>query len=457
MESKKLFRDIKENIQIVITKSSGLGAFLWQELIAAHPADIAYLITDIDRYFAEQLFDTLPLQVKLEVFQELSDSMKSILLASMSEQERVDALHTLDVDELTDLFDNLSDEDLKKYLKLLHKREREKVLSLMQFESESAGGIMDINVITLIDDFTVEKSVNLLQRLQPERDIHQQLYVTDPQHKLVGHINLEDLVLHAPKARISSFLRKNELVVQADQDQEGIARSMLHYGLMTVPVVSEDNHFLGVISSETLVDIIQQEASEDVQKMSAIAPMKYPYFEMPFFQMLVQRAAILLSLLLAESISGSILRSYEATLSKFLLFFVPMLVNAGGGASGQTSALVIQGVASGEIRPSNIKKFLQREFLMAIMLSLILGAITFMRIALRQEGQDRLYETFAISASLTAIVFISVILGGCIPLILKRFNIDPAFSAGPFLATLMDLLGILVFCYITKLVVFPSL
>ncbi|MGA9530491.1 MAG: magnesium transporter, partial [Candidatus Babeliales bacterium] len=430
-----------------------LGQSLWRQFISLHPADIASFIVSLSDEKLKQFFQLLPNGVKLTVFEELPNTVKVFVLSFSKDKEVADALNVLSTDELTDLFDLFSDEELKKYLGVLHKKARDEVISLMRFHPESAAGIMEGQVITFHEDYTVEKSINLLQRLRPRRDIHQQIYVTDATHRLVGHVLLEDLVLQGPKARIGDFMHKNELVAQADEDQEIVAQQMRHYGLMTVPVVAKDNHFLGVISSETLVDIIAEEASEDVQKMAALYPLKHPYFQVSFFTMFYQRLYILILLLLAESFSGTILRSYEATLTTFLMSFLPMLVNAGGGASGQTSTVVIQGIASGEIGFFNMGRFFKREFVMALTLGVSLGVIAFVRIMLR-EGTARFAECIAIGAAVSTVVTISIILGAIIPFLLKKCNIDPAFSAGPFLATIMDMLGILIFCYITKYIVF---
>lgn len=307
---------------------------------------------------------------------------------------------------------------------------------------------MDIEVITLVKDFTVEKSIKILQRLSPSREIHQLIYVTDTTHRLVGHINLEDLVLNPSQSLIASFMKENEYTAQATEDQETITKNMVHYGLMMVPVVGKDNHFLGVISSETLVDVLVEEASEDVLKMSAVTPLKNPYFETSFFRLLFERSYILIPLLLAESLSGEIVRAYEATLGCFFLSFIPMLISAGGNTSSQTSAMVIQGMASGEIKFSNMFKFLRREFLMALVLGLILGTVAFGRI---YYSSGHVLHSFIVSFALSIIVLISVTLGSCIPFILHRFKIDPAFSAGPVLATIMDILGVIIFCYIARI------
>ena len=336
-------------------------------------------------------------------------------------------------------------------MKLLTKSARAKVLSLMKFHPQSAGGIMDTEVLSLMQDFTVEKSINILRRLSPHQEIYRQIYVTDAHHRLVGHINLEDLVLQSPKNRIADFSRENELIIQVDEDQEAVARKMRHYNLMIVPVVSQENYFLGIIPSETLVDVLVEEASEDVQKMAALPSMKEAYLKTPFAKIFVERGAILVILLMAESISSSIFRHYEETLPGFMVFFITMLLSAGGNTSHQTSALVIGGMSSGEIKPGNMMRFLKREFLMAIALSIALGFAAFGR----AYYQTRLpLASLVVALTLASIVLVSVTLGSGMPLLLRRLNIDPAFSAGPFLATLMDIFGVLIYCYIIKLILF---
>ncbi len=239
-----ILQEIKDNLDAVITQESSLGRSLWHEFLHVHPADIAQFLSDLDKEQLKHLFLKLPKELKLAVFEEFSDVVKVYVLSIMNEHDLIDALNILNADTLTDLFDLLSDEDLKRYMDLLHKKARQEVISLLKFHPESAGGIMDIRVLTFMDDFTVEKSIKILQRLRPRKDIHQQIFVTDNRHRLIGHIQLEDLVLQDPKSRISTFMRKNELVAQANEDREVIANKMVHYGLMTVPVVGDDNYFL---------------------------------------------------------------------------------------------------------------------------------------------------------------------------------------------------------------------
>lgn len=450
MNGNHFLHEIRDHLDAVIRQDNPLGKLLWEKFIQLHPADIADFFSDLDHDAFQELFLMLPKKLQLEVFKELSDTMKVNSLSFMSEQEHVDALNVLSADELTDLFDIFSDEELKVYLALLNKNAREKVLSLLQFDPESAGGIMDTEVLVLMEDFTVEKSIQVLQRLQPNRDIYQQIYITDRDHHLVGYIKLEDLVLQNAKAYIHSFMRKNEFFALAQEDRETTAKKMVHYGLSTIPVIDGSMHFLGLISSETLADVLVEEASEDVQKISALAPLKLPYFETSFFRLLFERGYILIALLLAQSFSTTVMKAYHTTLEYgTLLYFTTMLISTGGNTSSQTSALVIQGLATGQLHPMNIFKFLRREFMMAGMLAFVLGTVAFIRAYISGAS---ILEGFVISGSLSVIVMVSVMLGGLIPLLLKKLNIDPAFSAGPFLATLMDILGILIYCYISRLI-----
>jgi len=452
MEAKKILKQIGEHLNEVIKQESPLGKSLWKEFITLHPADIAHFLSDCSRESFNQLFLLLPAALQFEVFEELSEPSQAYALSLMSEENKGKALNMLSSEQLTDLFDHLSDENLKKYLELLHKTARETVLALLKFDPESAGGIMDTEVLSLREDFTVEKSISMLQRLRLSRDIYQRIYVTDREHHLVGFIKLEDLVLEQPKTLIGSFMRKNELVVDADEDREAIAKNMLHYGLTIVPVTDKRNHLLGVIPAETLMDIISEEASEDVQKMSALPPLKYPYFQTSFWRILFERSYILIALLLAQSISTSVQELNASVLELTGLFvFLTMLISTGGNASSQTSAVVIQGMASGEITFSNMFRFMRREFFMALVLAFILGSVGFARTYFATYS---ILKGVVVGIALSIIVLVSVIVGSSVPILLKRFNIDPAFSAGPFLATLMDILGVIIFCYVVKLVLF---
>lgn len=450
MNTEKLFAEISENLDTVIQHTNSYGLSLWHEFIDQHEADIADFLQTLSKEQFQRVFICLPQEKRADVFHELSDISKIQALSFLGNDEAINVFNQLSADKIADLFDLLSDEELKKYLDLLNKQVREKVVSLLQFNSESAGGIMTTDVLSLVSDYTVGQSIKLLQRLHPTQTIHQQLFVVNRQHHLVGHINLEDLVLHKPEERIDAFMHTNDLIARPEQDQETIAKQMVHYNATLIPVADKENHFLGIITAGILVDILVEEASEDASRMAGVVPSKYPYFQTPIIRLVYQRGHILAILLIVESFSSTILHAYESAVGVMLYSFIPMLISVGGNTSSQTSAMVIQGMTSGEITFSNMFRFLKREFFVSFMLSLGLGIVAFFRV-MHSSNNARL-ESFVVSLTLALIVLLAGLLGSCIPLGLRKLNIDPAFSAGPFLATIMDIIGVLIFCYLSKLI-----
>ncbi|MBT4855636.1 magnesium transporter [bacterium] len=449
MNPEKIFEQIERHFDSVVLQDSELGKELWRALTSLHPADIAAYMSNVSKDQFVRLYATFPQPLQIEIFHYLSDSYKAYTLSVVEDKLKAKILESMSLDEFTDLVGLVDKEELAHYFKLMRKKDRNLVISLMKFGPDSAGGVMDINVISLSNDLTVSKSIVLLQKLQPKKELHDVIYVTDNNNKLMGHINLEDLVMHSPKTQLSSFIKQNEYVAHADEDQELVAQKMLHYHLTTVPVVSKEDQFLGVIPSETLAEILEEEGAEDVYRISAMSPIKHTYFETPFFKLLFERGYILVILLLIESFASIILHAHEATIPAWLFVFLTMLVSVGGNTSSQTSAVVIQGLASGEINFSNAPRFLRREFLMAMLLALVLGVTAFARVFFSTYST---IGSFIIAITTAAIVLTSVVLGSLVPLILKRIGSDPAFSAGPFLATVMDILGILMFCYIVKII-----
>jgi len=428
---------------------------LLSRLAKIHPADIAEWLEGLSHEDACKIFVALPQELQVRIFHECGHMLQVSMLETLSESERSDFLQHLSIDDLTDFFDDLSDEELKRYLKLLHKKDRDRVISLLQFSPDSAGGIMYTDVLTLMQDLTVAKSIHILQRLRPSRALHHKIYVTTQNNELVGHINLEDLVLKSPTTRLRFILRTDELVAQVDEDRQDVVNKMLHYGVSNIPVVGHDQTFLGVIPSEVLAETIEDEASEDIYRMSALSPIKYTYFETSFGRLLYQRSSILIVLLLVQTLSSMIVRRYDYLLCGFLTYFMSMLISTGGNASSQTSALAIQGMATGEIDIETSRRFITRELLMASIIGAILGIFSFGRTyfvhrILSYDPSFSVAGGLAVSVSLMVIVIVSIFLGSALPFVLKRFGLDPAHSAGPLLTTIIDVIGLLIYCLVSS-------
>jgi len=451
MVVQKTFEQMLRYFDDFVSQGSTVGILLWNEFMTMHPADAAQFFSMLDNDQVQELFLALPLDKRVSIFIKLLDSLKIYVLSFLDEHQRGLLLGKLSIDELTDVFDDLSDEALKEYLKLLHKKDRQKVLSLLKFDDDTAGGIMETDVITLMQDFTIEKAIKILQRLQPEHVFYQTIYITDQENRLEGYIRIEDLVLKNSKLRLSAIVRKDFISISDDMDQQEVVNVMTHYEASLAPVVDREGFFLGVITADTLVDVVEDEAGEDIYKMSALTPMDRPYFETPFFNIFYKRSFILVLLLLLQSITSLIMRQYEGILIGFLMIFATMSTSTAGNTSSQSSALIIQGLARGEINDANMHKFVYREIKMAFCLASVLGIVAFARMYFMEKN---FWGSFAVSIALALIVMVSIIVGSCMPIVLKKLNFDPANSAGPILATFMDIVGILIYCVVTRAILF---
>jgi len=445
----QLLAQLEANMEAVVAQNSEVGIALWQEFIKKHPADISFVIENIDTANQAALFKQLPHDLFGKVFENLSCPVQAYILSTLDTELAARTLSSMSSDELTSLFDHLSDKSLQHYLKLLQKQQRQHIISSFNFAPKSAGKIMDSDVFTLQDNFTVQKTISIFQQLGTKKEFLPRIYVTNGEHNLIGYIELDDLLVNQPNALLSSIVQENELVADVHDDQQVVANQMHHYGLLVVPVVDEKNHFLGAITADDIFDVIEEEASEDVYKMSGLSPFDHSYFHTSFWRLVRQRSTWLVGLLLLQSISSIIMVHYTGLIEKniILSMFMMMLIGTGGNAGNQSATLVIRGLATGEVGKKNRWKVLLREFFVAVALAIPLVIVCVSRVYM---SYPNVLSAVAIGLSLFCIVILSIMLGTLIPLVLDRFKIDPAHSAAPFLATVMDILGVLICCFIAS-------
>lgn len=442
---------IEQSIDSLLDSSQSKDNALWKELLSLHPADIAQLLERSTSQIGTALFKKLPTEISIEVFLHLTGPSQAILLPHLDSDISTAILQEMPADKVTDLFGYLDSDNLKKYLKLLQKKHRQMVISLLSFDPESAGGIMNSDVLSLPDHITIEQGIDLLQHIQPKREHLSRVYVTNKENILVGYIHIHELLLNKPDIALKKIMHKNELVLDVNSDQEDAAKQMQHYNLTCAPVLDKEHHFLGIITADMVFEIIETEASEDIYKQSGQQPVTRPYFKTPFFMLLWQRVPWLIGLLLLQSVSGFILGSYQATIEAHMILaiFITMLIGTGGNAGNQSGAIVLRGLTTGEITRKNSRRVVLRELSLALVVGFLLTSVAAFRIYL-DPHQKTILETFAVCSSLYIIIIASVMLGTFLPLLFERLNIDPANTAAPFLATLMDIIGILIYCAISS-------
>lgn len=434
-------------IDQVLSERTKAGKAGWHELCRAHPSDIASLVENISEHYYKRLFAKLPLDAATATFERLETSVQVTVLDKLTIEQIEHTFRYMDADDLTDLLEYVSDDDAKTYLKLLQKKQRTHIINLLSFDSKSAGGIMNSEVFTLTNDLTVKNSIGLLRRITAHQEIRYRIYVTDHDNQLVGYLTIDQLILNKPETPIRNLLDPIEVAISAHEDQEEAVNKMTHYGLLSAPVVDDHNHFLGVISGDDAMEVLEEETSEDVYMMSGVGHVEHSYFETPLPKMIFERSKWLIGLLLFQSVSSFIMKRYDQMLSDHVIIslFLTMLIGTGGNAGNQSATLVIRGLATGEIGRSKRFALLLREFGMSILIASMLSAVSFARV---WTMHSNLPAALAISASLFFIVMTSMMLGTLIPLTLNRLGVDPAHSAAPFLSTLMDIIGILIYCSI---------
>lgn len=444
---KKILLQIENNIESIIKEDTILGKDLWQILLEQHPADIALIINNIDNQSQIALFKKMPKDLAFKVFEKIQEPIQAFILANLDHDDIAHILTEIPVNALTALFEHISDEELEKYLKLLQVKQRNKLISLRSFAPESAGARMQTDVLTLQENFTVKRSIEVLQRLTPKQSVDNVFYVTDKNNVIVGYLTIDKLVLNKPETLLSQIMKEAEFLVYVDEDQEDVANQMKHYNLICAPVIDKEKHFLGIITAEDVFEIMTEEESEDVYKMSGQAPMEHSYFATPTCQLVRQRIPWLIGLLLLQSFSSMILLQYNSMISNYAIItlFLTMLIGTGGNAGNQSATLVIRGLTTKEITRQNGIKMLIREMGISLILASIIVLVGFTRVFYTSHD---IVSTIAITLSLFLIIVTSITLGTLIPLILERFNLDPAHSAAPFLTTLMDILGVLIYCIV---------
>lgn len=406
------------------------------------PADIADILQNIQKNLLSFLFFNLSLTLQADVFMEFSKETQHFIFKSSSKQKRELILHYLSLHELVDFFDSLSDNEINTYIQLVNKKERSKLLSLLEFPDSSAAGIMNVDIVVIPQGITVLKTIYILKKLNINKRLYQTIYIVNSKRVLMGYIELQDLVFADNDYSIDIFMRTIQYKVPAHDDQETVAAYMTRYRLDIVPVVDHYNHFLGVITSEIIARTIEDEASEDIFRMVSLPTIEESYFNTSFFTLFWQRGSILALLLLMQSISTMIIAKYTVLLTGFLITCIGMVTSTGGNTSSQVSALVIRGIASGDLQKKDMIKFLKRELLIGLILGFFISIIGGVRIYLFHYNIE---NTIIIGFALFLVVLLSTTLGSFLPFLLYKLKLDPAYSAGPLLATCMDILGVILF------------
>jgi magnesium transporter len=358
----------------------------------------------------------------------------------------------MDPDDRVDLLQELDEDDAKALLAALQRREpeaAEEVRELVQYEPETAGGLMTTEFASLPPETKVWEAMDAARRFGREgvAETLYYIYVCRPSGELLGVVSLRDLILSDPGQALSEIMTENVFYVSAFDDQEKVAHAIARYDLGALPVVDRRSRMLGVVTVDDVVDVVIEEATEDAHKMGGVVPLEDSYFETGWAEFVWKRGSWLVLLFLAQLLTATVIREnrsiLEATVE--LVIFIPLIISSGGNAGSQSASLIIRAMAVGELKPGDWVKVLVRELLIGLSLGIVLGLMGFARGWFAGEFVGPAVIATAVGASVLAIVTMSSIIGSLLPLVIRRAGLDPAVSSTPFIASVVDILGLLVY------------
>ncbi len=416
------------------------------------PADQAEVFLELSDEQQEELLPRLDTEDSADILEEMNDLEAAEVADHIPDGNLIRIIDEMEPDEAADLLKDLPSERAKRILSSLE--DPNEVRPLLIHPDESAGGLMTSEFIALRRRMTVGEALDAIRRWAPEPDVEESLFylfVVDAAGKLVGVVSLYRLIASPRNALVGDIMDTDVIHVRADEDREEVARLMARYDLVVLPVVDDDGRLLGIITHDDLVDVLEEEATEDIQRLGGSEPLDKPYLSTSAIEVAKKRAGWLLLLFVTEMFTGTVLRHFEREIAAVvaLNFFVPLLIGTGGNAGSQTTATVIRSLALGEVDLRDAIKVWWHEFSAAIMLGILMGVIGFVRALTWGTSYD---VALAVSVALMGVVIWATTVGSILPLLAEKFHVDPAIVSGPFMSTLVDATGLFLYLETAKII-----
>ena len=418
---------------------------LRQKVAEMNTADVAAILEEMEEEELLKVFRILPKSMAADVFSYLEVDHQQMIITSLSDKEAANIIDNLMADDATDLLEEMPANVVKKLLANASADTRRDINHLLRYPEDSAGSIMTVEYVDLKENMTVQDAINRIRQVGVDSETINICYVLDAKRTLVGTVALRYLLITPPDAVIGEMMHENVVFINTMMDQEEVARQFQKYDFTAMPVVDNENRLVGIITVDDIVDILQEEATEDIEKMAAIVPTDKPYMKTTVFETWKKRIPWLLLLMISATFTGSIITSFEDALSACVVLtaYIPMLMDTGGNAGGQASVTIIRGLSLNEIEVKDAFKVVWKEARVAVLCGLTLAAANFVKLLLF----DRV--TIAVAAvvclTLVAAVFIAKIIGCLLPMLAKKIGFDPAVMASPFITTIVDALSLLIY------------
>ncbi|HEY9748610.1 MAG TPA: magnesium transporter, partial [Allocoleopsis sp.] len=420
-------------------------------LVPVQAPDIAEAIEGLPETLQVIAFRLLPKDEAIEVYEYLDPSVQQALIEEFKRQEVLDIVGKMSPDDRVRLFDELPAKVVSRLLEQLSPLERQSTALLLGYEPGTAGRIMTPEYISLKESFTVFQALERIRSLAKYTETIYYLYVTDAARRLTGTLSLRELVVAHPQQAIGEIMTRDALFVQTDTDQEEVARLIQRYDFLAVPVVDTEQRLVGIVTVDDVIDILEQETTEDIYALGGVQSDGDNYFQTNLVTVARRRVVWLLVLLLTNTVTGTIIKAQEELLQQVvtLAAFIPLLTGTGGNVGAQSSTVVIRGLNTEDIRLKEALRIVRREAIAGILLGLILGTIT---IVWAYFLQGNLLVAVAVGVSLLAIALLASVSGSALPFLFRSLGLDPALMSAPFITTAVDVIGVLIYFNLTKLI-----
>ena len=418
---------------------------LRQGLSEMNEADIAVILEELEEKDMLKIFRILPKDMAADVFSYMEFDNQQYIITSLSERDAAGIIDNLMADDATDLLEEMPANIVKRLLAAASPDTRRDINHLLRYPEDSAGSIMTVEFVDLKENLTVEQAIQRIRNVGVDSETINICYVLDSRRTLLGTVALRYLLLSQPDEIIGDIMHENVISLTTMMDQEEVVRQFKKYDFTSMPVVDNENRLVGIITVDDVVDIMEQEAQEDIEKMAAIVPTDKPYMKMGVYETWKTRIPWLLLLMISATFSGMIISSFENALSVYVILtsFIPMLMGTGGNAGGQASTTIIRGLSLNELEFKDMPKVMFKEFKVSALCGLTLSVANFAKLMLF----DRVGITVSLVVSLTlmAVVVIAKLVGCTLPMLAKKIGFDPAVMASPFITTIVDVISLLVY------------
>nr|WP_307774528.1 magnesium transporter [uncultured Cetobacterium sp.] len=417
-----------------------------KEIIKEHPKDIALFFKEVDNNSLLKLFKLLPKDIASDVFSYLSSEKQKELAEKITDKEISDILQNMFLDDTVDFIEEMPSEIVNKILRNSSEKSRSLINQFLNYPEDSAGSIMTSEYVSLKGSMKVFEALNYIRTLKNiKNETMDYFYIVSSTGKLNGILSIKDLIMNQGDEIIKNIMVKDIKYVTTFDDQEEVASKFRNYDFTSMPVVDKDHRLVGIITIDDIVDIIDKENTEDLQKMAAMSPSDKEYLNESVFSLAKHRIIWLLVLMISATATGIIIRKYEEVLQSVVILaaFIPMLMDTGGNAGSQSSTLIIRGMALGEITLSDSLKVLWKEFRVSLIVGITLGGLNFIRLVAIDKISYSL--AFVVCSSLFATVVIAKIVGGVLPIGAKSLKLDPAIMASPLITTIVDACALIIY------------